>query len=42
MKELTERQRQVLDFIRSFGERHGVPPTVREIGEKFRVTPRAA
>ena len=42
MKELTERQRQVLDFIRSFGERHGVPPTVREIGEWFGSTPRAA
>ena len=42
MKELTERQRQVLDFIRSFGERHGVPPTVREIGERFRFTARAA
>lgn len=42
MKELTERQRQVLDFIRSFGERHGVPPTVREIGEKFGFTARAA
>jgi repressor LexA len=42
VKELTERQRQVLDFIRSFGERHGVPPTVREIGEKFRFTARAA
>jgi repressor LexA len=42
VKELTERQRQVLDFIRSFGERHGVPPTVREIGEKFGFTARAA
>ena len=42
MKELTERQRQVLDFIRAFGERHGVPPTVREIGEKFGFTARAA
>ena len=42
MRELTERQREVLGFIRSFTTRHGVPPTVREIGEKFRVTPRAA
>lgn len=42
MRELTSRQRDVLDFIRQFAERHGVPPTVREIGEKFRVTPRAA
>jgi repressor LexA len=42
MRELTTRQQEVLDFIRTFTERHGVPPTVREIGEQFRVTPRAA
>jgi repressor LexA len=42
MRELTSRQRDVLDFIRHFTARQGVPPTVREIGEKFRVTPRAA
>jgi repressor LexA len=42
MRELTTRQRDVLNFIRIFSTRHGVPPTVREIGEKFRVTPRAA
>lgn len=42
MKEMTDRQREVLEFIRIFGERHGVPPTVREIGERFRFTPRAA
>src|SRR5438128_2710543 len=42
MRELTSRQREILGFIRSFTARHGVPPTVREIGEKFRVTPRAA
>ncbi|MGH7392467.1 MAG: transcriptional repressor LexA [Candidatus Rokuibacteriota bacterium] len=42
MRELTSRQLDVLNFIRAFSERHGVPPTVREIGEKFRVTPRAA
>jgi len=42
MRELTARQRDVLDFIRAFTVRHSVPPTVREIGEKFRVTPRAA
>ena len=42
MRELTSRQREVLAFIRSFTTRHGVPPTVREIGDKFRVTPRAA
>lgn len=42
MKEMTARQREVLEFIRIFGERHGVPPTVREIGERFRFTARAA
>src|SRR5258707_9579845 len=39
---MTARQREVLEFIRVFGERHGVPPTVREIGEKFEFTARAA
>ncbi len=42
MRELTSRQRDVLGFIRSFTARHAVPPTVREIGERFHVTPRAA
>jgi repressor LexA len=39
---VTARQREVLEFIRVFGERHGVPPTVREVGERFRFTARAA
>ena len=42
MRELTARQREVLSFVRTFCEREGVPPTVREIGARFRVTPRAA
>lgn len=42
MRELTARQREILTFVRVFTLRHGVPPTVREIGERFRVTPRAA
>jgi repressor LexA len=42
MREMTARQREVLGFIRSFTERHGAPPTVREIGERFRFTARAA
>ena len=42
MKEMTARQREVLEFIRIFAERHGVPPTVREIGERFGFTARAA
>jgi repressor LexA len=39
---LTDRQREVLEFIQTFTEAHGVPPTVREIGARFHVTPRAA
>lgn len=42
MRELTTKQRDVMNFIKTFSARHGAPPTVREIGERFRVTPRAA
>ena len=42
MRELTEKQREVLGFIRGFVAKHGLPPTVREIGDRFKVTPRAA
>ena len=42
MRELTGKQHEVLAFIRSFIAKHGLPPTVREIGERFKVTPRAA
>jgi len=42
MRELTGKQREVLGFMRSFHVRHGVPPTVREIADRFHVTPRAA
>src|SRR5213594_5218180 len=42
MRELTSRQREVLSFMRSFQVKHGLPPTVRELGERFRITPRAA
>lgn len=42
MREMTARQREVLGFIRGFTERHGAPPTVREIGERFGFTARAA
>lgn len=42
MRELTARQREILRFIGDFADQHGVPPTVREIGERFRITPRAA
>jgi len=36
-KELTARQREVLDFIREMIENKGLPPTIREIGERFRI-----
>src|SRR5947208_14283323 len=42
MRELTGKQREVLAFIRTFIGKHGVPPTVREIGDRFKITPRAA
>ena len=32
MHELTRRQREILGFIKTFTQRHDVPPTVREIG----------
>ncbi|HEX8949220.1 MAG TPA: transcriptional repressor LexA [Dissulfurispiraceae bacterium] len=35
MKELTTRQKKVLDFLASYIKKHGYPPTVREIGEHF-------
>jgi repressor LexA len=30
---LTERQRQIYDYVTGYVDRHGYPPTVREIGE---------
>jgi len=42
MHELTRRQREILGFIKTFTQRHDVPPTVREIGARFHFTPRAA
>ncbi len=33
--ELTERQKTILDFIESFIEANGFPPTLREIGKEF-------
>jgi repressor LexA len=33
VEDLTGRQRKIMDFIRSWVEEHGYPPSVREIGE---------
>jgi repressor LexA len=42
MRQLTRRQQEILAFIKTFSSQEGVPPTVREIGARFKVTPRAA
>ncbi len=42
MKKLTARQTQVLDFIRSFIEKHAYPPTMREIAANFQISPKGA
>ncbi|MCY3017540.1 MAG: transcriptional repressor LexA [Planctomycetota bacterium] len=39
--ELTKRQQQVLDWVHAFTHKQGFPPTVREIGAAFHITPRA-
>ena len=33
MKALTPKQQQIYDYIVSFSQEHGYPPSVREIGE---------
>ena len=35
MKELTERQQTILEFIKQFIRKEGYPPTVRELAQKF-------
>jgi len=39
---LTDRQRQILDFIKQSILKRGFPPSIREIGEHFGIYPRAA
>lgn len=41
MKNLTDRQREVLKYISQFTEDNVSPPTVREIGERFNISLRA-
>ncbi len=38
MKELTDRQRRVLEFLSEFLAERGMPPTIREIGEAMGFT----
>ena len=42
MKGLTLRQKEVLGFIRTFISEHKFPPTIREISEFFRISPKSA
>jgi repressor LexA len=39
---LTKRQQEILEFIETYVEEHGVPPSVREVGGRFQIYPRAA
>ena len=41
MKQITERQKEVLTFISEFTEENSYPPTVREIGDHFEISLRA-
>lgn len=38
MEELTERQKEILNFLKSYIKDRGYPPTMREIGEHFGFT----
>lgn len=42
MRELTKKQTRVLEFVQKFIRERGYPPTIREIGTRFRFGPRAA
>lgn len=42
MKSMTQRQRQILDYIKEFVEDHSFPPTIREISERFEISVKGA
>jgi repressor LexA len=42
MKELTQRQKDVFDFITGYIRAHAYPPTMREIGEHFVISVKGA
>lgn len=42
MRELTKKQSRVLGFVQKFIRERGYPPSIREIGTRFRFGPRAA
>jgi repressor LexA len=38
MKKLTKRQREILDFIKSYIKKHNYPPTIREVADGFEIS----
>ncbi len=42
MKDLTEKQSSILEYIESYISGQGYPPTIREIGEQFSITAKGA
>ncbi|HEX2923280.1 MAG TPA: transcriptional repressor LexA [Chloroflexota bacterium] len=38
MRQLSQRQRRILDFIARFSQRHGYPPSIREIGQEVGIS----
>lgn len=42
MKLMTQRQRQILDYIKEYVGDHSFPPTIREISERFEISVKGA
>jgi repressor LexA len=42
MKDLTQKQKQILDYITGFIKEKNYPPSIREIAEYFKITPKGA
>ena len=42
MKGMTDKQKEVLDYINFFGQQQGMAPTINEISQHFQVTPATA
>lgn len=42
MKSLTDRQKEILDFIKEFVRNHKYPPTIREIASNFSISVKGA
>ncbi|MCS7205733.1 MAG: transcriptional repressor LexA [Leptospiraceae bacterium] len=42
MKDLTQKQKQILEFITRYTKEKNYPPSIREIAEHFKITPKGA